>query len=99
MFRNHWITIECSNTYYTTGENDIIFIKIGSNKILFLDNTYHLHMNIFQNYSINEHTNNNCDLFVILNGTSNEYDLQSFYDGRGFIGVIHGVIRGSKHLF
>ena len=26
-----------SNTYYTAGENDIIFIKIGSNKILLLD--------------------------------------------------------------
>ena len=26
-----------SNNYYTTGDDDVIFIKIGSNKVLLLD--------------------------------------------------------------
>ena len=30
----------------------------------------------------------NCDLEFISNGTSNEYDLQSVYNGNGFIGII-----------
>ena len=31
---------------------------------------------------------NNYDLWCILNGTSNEYDLQSVYNANGFIGII-----------
>ena len=42
-----------SNNYYTA-DNDVIFIKIGSNKILILYYTYHINRNIFQNYIINE---------------------------------------------
>ena len=42
-----------SNNYYTTGDDDIIFIKIGSIKVLLLDYTYHINRNIFQNYTIN----------------------------------------------
>ena len=31
-----------SNNYYTTGDDDIIFIRIGSTKVLLLDYTYHI---------------------------------------------------------
>ena len=41
-----------------------------------------------QNYIINAILINNYDLYFILNGTSNEYDLQSVYNGNGFIGTI-----------
>ena len=34
--------LNSSINYYTSGEHDIIFIKIGSNKILILDYTYHI---------------------------------------------------------
>ena len=37
-----------SNNYYTTGDDDILFIKIGSNKALVLDYTYHINRNIFR---------------------------------------------------
>ena len=30
-----------SNNYYTTGDDDIIFIKIGSTRVSLLDYTYH----------------------------------------------------------
>ena len=46
-----------SNNYYTSGEHDIIFIEIASNKILILDYTYFINRNIFQNYTINEKYN------------------------------------------
>ena len=42
------------NNYYTTGDDDIIFIKTGSTKVLLLDYTYHINRTIFQNYNINE---------------------------------------------
>ena len=45
-----------SNNHYTTGDDDIIFIKIGSNKELILNYTYHVNRNIFQNYTINGNT-------------------------------------------
>ena len=48
------LQLNSSNNYYTSGEHDIIFIKIGSNTILTLDYTYHININIFQNYMINE---------------------------------------------
>ena len=38
------------------------FIKIGFNKILLLGYTYHININIFQNYTINENLINNYDL-------------------------------------
>ena len=40
-----------SNSCYTTGDDDILFIKIGSNKVLVLDYTYHINRNMFQNYT------------------------------------------------
>ena len=53
-----------------------------------LDYTYHINRKFFQNYTINENSLNNYDLEFILNSTSNEYDLQSAYNGNGFLGTI-----------
>ena len=69
--------LNSSNNYYTIGDDAIIFIKIGSHKVLLLDYTYHINRIIFQNYNINEKTINNYGLEFILNNTGNEYDLQS----------------------
>ena len=41
------LQLNSSNNYYTTGDDDILFIKIGSNKVLVLDYTYHINRNIF----------------------------------------------------
>ena len=71
------LQLNSSNNYYTTGDDDIIFIKIGSTKVLIFDYTYHINRTIFQNYTINENTVNEYGLEFILNDTSNEYDLQS----------------------
>ena len=56
------LQLNSSNTYYTTGDDDILFINIGSNKVLLLDYTYHINRHIFQNYTINNNSLNNCDL-------------------------------------
>ena len=77
-----------SNNYYTTGDDDILFIKIGSNKVLILDYAYHINRNVFHNYTINDNLLNSSDLQFILNNTSNEYDSQSVYNGNGFLGII-----------
>ena len=77
-----------SNNYYTTGDDDILFIKIGSNKALVLDYTYHINRHIFQNYTIHGNPLNNCDLECILDNTSNGYDLQQVYNVNGFLGII-----------
>ena len=77
-----------SNNYYTPGDDDIMFIKIGYNKALILDYTYHINRTIFQNYSINENTINDYSLEFILNNTSNEYTLQGVCTANGFIGGI-----------
>ena len=45
------LQLKSSNNYYTTGDNDVLFIKIGYNKVLILDYTYHINRNIFQNYT------------------------------------------------
>ena len=42
------LQLNSSSNYYTPGEHDIIFIKIGCNKILFLYCTYFINRNIFQ---------------------------------------------------
>ena len=82
------LQLNSSNNYYTTGDDDVLFIKIGSTKVLLLDYTYHINRTIFQNYNINENTINAYGLEFILNNTSNEYDLQSVYNGNSYIGVI-----------
>ena len=56
------LQLNSSNNYYTTGDDDVLFIKIGSNKVLVLDYTYHINRNIFQNYTTNEDLVNNYDL-------------------------------------
>ena len=35
------LQLNSSNNCYTTGDDDIIFIKVGSTKALLLDYTYH----------------------------------------------------------
>ena len=72
------LQLNSSNIYYTSGDDDIIFIKIGSNKILLLTYTYHINRTIFQMYTINENIINNCGLEFILNNTSIEYTLQGY---------------------
>ena len=47
------LQLNSSNNYYTTGDDDIRFIKIGSTKVLLPDYTYHINRTIFQNYTIN----------------------------------------------
>ena len=59
------LQLNSSNNYYTTGDDDIMFIKIGSTKVLLLDYTYHINRHIFQNYTINENTINAYDLEFI----------------------------------
>ena len=71
------LQLHSSNNYDTSGEYDIIFVKIGSNKTLLLDYTYFINRNIFQNYTINKILLNSYDLDINPNGTSTEYDLHS----------------------
>ena len=77
-----------SNNYYTSGDDDIIFIKIGSDKVLIFDYAYHINKHNFQNYSINSNTTNDYNLEFTLNNTTNEYTLQWVYTANGFIGSI-----------
>ena len=77
-----------STNYYTTGDDDIISIKIGSTKVLLLDYTFHINRNIFQIYTINENTINDYGLEFILNNPSNEYTLQGLYSANSYIGSI-----------
>ena len=85
------LQLNSSNNYYTTGDDDVIFIKIGYTKVLLLDYTYHINRNIFQNYTINENTINAYDLEFILNNTSNEYTLQGVYNANSYIGTINAL--------
>ena len=82
------LQLNSNNNYYISGDDDILFIKIGSNKVLVLDYTYHINKNLFQNYTKNENPLNSYALQSILNNTSNEYDLQPVYNGNGFLGKI-----------
>ena len=82
------LQLNSSNNYYTTGDDNILFIKIGSNKVLLLYYTYHINRHIFQNYNINENMINEYGLEFILNNTSNEYTLHGVYNANGFIGSI-----------
>ena len=82
------LQLNSSNNYYTTGDDEIIFIKIGSSKVLILDYTYYINRTIFQTYSINENLLNPFGLEFVLNNTSNEYTLQSVYTTNSHIGTI-----------
>ena len=43
------LQLNSSNNYYTTGDDNILFIKIGSNKkVLLLDYTSHINRTIFK---------------------------------------------------
>ena len=50
-----------SDNYYTPGDDDILFIKIGYYKVLVLDDTYHINRKIFQNHTISENSLNSYD--------------------------------------
>ena len=55
------LQLNSSNNCYTSGDDDVLFIKIGSNNVLVSDYTYHINRNILQNYSTNENLFNNYD--------------------------------------
>ena len=42
------LQLNSSNNYYTSGDDDIFFIKIGSNKVLVLEYSYHIYRTIFR---------------------------------------------------
>ena len=42
------LQLNSSNNYYTSGDDDIISIKIGFNKVLVLDYTYHINRTVFK---------------------------------------------------
>ena len=68
-----------SNNYYTTGDDDIMFIKIGSTKLfelLIVYYTYHINRTMFQNYTVNDNLVTNCDynLFQIIQVTNTNYN-------------------------
>ena len=81
------LQLNSSDNYYTTGDDDIMFIKIGSNKVLLLDYTYHINRTIFQNHTINENTVNEYGFGFILNSTINGYTLQGVYNANSYIGT------------
>ena len=80
------LQLNSSNNYYTTGDDDIIFIKIGSTKVSLSYYTYHINRTVFQNYNINGNTINEYGLECILNNTSNGYTLQGVYNANSYIG-------------
>ena len=88
-----------SNSYYTTGDDDIIFIEIGSTKVLLLDYAYHMNRTVFQNYRINGNTVNEYGLAFILNNTSNEYTLQGVYNANSYIGSITELSQVSLAIY
>ena len=45
------LQLNSSNNYYTTGADDILFIKIGSTKVLLLDYTYHINRTFSKLYN------------------------------------------------
>ena len=42
------LQLSSSNNYYTTGDDEIIFIKTGSTKFLLSDYTFHINRTIFE---------------------------------------------------
>ena len=82
------LQLSSSNNYYTNGNDEVIFIKIGSTKVSLLYYTYHIIRTIFQNYTIHENIINKYGLEFILNDTSNEYTFQGVYNANSCIGSI-----------
>ena len=82
------LQLSSSHIYHTTGDDNTLFIKMGSKKALLLEDTYHIKRTVFQNFTINENTINDYNLEFILNTTSNEYTLQGVYDANTYIGSI-----------
>ena len=74
-----------SSNYYTTGDNDLLFIKIGSNKVLVLNYIYHINRIIFQNYTINENSLNNYDLEFMLTTLQMNTIYNQFIKAMGFL--------------
>ena len=60
------LQLNSSNNYYTSGDDGVLCIKIGSHKVLILNHTHHVNRNIFHNYSINENTTNDYNLEFIF---------------------------------
>jgi len=58
-----------------------------------------MHRTISQDCTITENTVNEYELKVSLNGTSNEYTLQSFYNATNFIGVISDLSQLSLAIY
>ena len=42
------LQLNSSSIYHTSGDDDILFIRIGSNKVWILDYTYHTNRNSFR---------------------------------------------------
>ena len=42
------LQLNSSNNYYTTGDDDIIFVKIGSAKVLLLGYKFHINKTVFK---------------------------------------------------
>ena len=42
------LQLSSSNIYYTTGDDDIIFMNTGCTKVLLLNYTYHINRTIFR---------------------------------------------------
>ena len=42
------LQLNSNNNYYTTGDDNVIFIKIGYTKVSLVDYTYHINRTIFR---------------------------------------------------
>ena len=82
------LQLNSSINYYTTGNDDTLFIKIGSNIVLILYNTLHINRNIVENFTINGNTTDDYNLEFTLDNTSNEYTLQGVYNASPYPGTI-----------
>ena len=77
----------------------ILFIKLGFKQILVLGYSYHINRTIFQNYTTNENTVNDCNLEFVLNNTSNEYTLQGVYNANSYVGNITELSQVSLAIY
>ena len=61
------LQLSASSIYHTSGENDIILLKVGSDEVLILVYTFHTDRHIFQNYTLNDNLINDGDSEFALN--------------------------------